>query len=134
MKHSKLKPLILIVFSLFSFQGFCFDGEHFFSVQLVKEDRFDDKGKRLNNIRDILKQDRINFHERNIRQVDDEDDTYYDKKKHSNKDLFERYSHAKIEISNTLKKKITSTDDVTICVIILTPKHIAIHKDKCPNV
>ncbi len=112
---------------------FSFDGEHFYTAHLAKQDRYTDKGKKLTNLRDILKQDRINYHLRQLKQANDEDDTYF-AHTNSNKDLFERFDHAKIEIDNLLAEKIKSTEDLTICIIILTPKYISIHKDKCPDV
>ena len=128
----RISTLFLLL--ILTLPSYAFDGEHFYSAQLSKQDRFNQAGKRLTNIRDILKQDRINYHRYQIKQENDEDDSYYDAKKKSNALLFKRFNEAKIRVNKKLTAAILSLADVTICIIILTPDYIAIHENKCPDV
>lgn len=119
----------LILGITFAMPCFSFDGEAFYTAHLTKADRFNEHGRQLTTLNQILVQDRINYYQAKQRHAYDGADGYQSTKK-----LYSRLENATIDASPSLANLVKSTRDAIICVIILTPHHIELHANKCPRI
>ena len=78
-----------------------YDGLTFYGAELGAQDRVNSKGVRLTGIRDLLQQDRANFHRFNRRDPQDQQDGYFRTKARC--DLFQT---ARITVGRQLLQRI----------------------------
>jgi hypothetical protein len=91
-----------------------YDGLDLYSCRISAKDRVNSKGKPLNSLRDILAQDRANFHRFGKRdQVDEADIVFVTT---ASRNLFQ---FAQIRIDPRLKKRILAGENVNLSVFIL---------------
>lgn len=116
----KLKVLITLLIMFFiSPLLLAYDGIEFYGAKISMNDRYNSNGERLTTVRDILRQDRANYHRFNIRDDADQYDSYFSSKQ--NREIFDT---ARINISPGLARRILGNSPVYITVFVLTPNRI----------
>ena len=92
-----------------------YDGVELYDCVISKKDRFNSSGTKLTSVRDILAQDRANYHRFQRRDAEDSDDNYF-----TSVARRANWQKAKLRISPILAQKIKSGGKVEITVYVFT--------------
>ena len=95
--------------------AFGYDGVELYDCVISKKDRFNSSGTKLTSVRDILAQDRANYHRFQRRDAEDSDDNYF-----TSVARRANWQKAKLRISPILAQKIKSGGKVEITVYVFT--------------
>lgn len=98
-----------------------YDGVELYDCVISKKDRFNSSGTKLTSVRDILAQDRANYHRFQRRDAEDSDDNYF-----TSVARRANWQKAKLRISPILAQKIKSGGKVEITVYVFTEDLIEI--------
>ena len=115
MNHIKHQLLTVLACLLLSSLSYAYDGLDLYGCVISDKDRYNSKGVRLTKVRDILAQDRANYHRFKRRDVHDHSDFMFHTA--ANRRLWQT---VKITIDPTLRRKILYGGDVEITVFVLT--------------
>lgn len=98
-----------------------YDGVDLYDCVISKKDRFNSSGTKLTSVRDILAQDRANYHRFQRRDAEDSNDNYF-----TSVARRANWQKAKLRISPILAQKIKSGGKVEITVYVFTEDLIEI--------
>lgn len=98
-----------------------YDGVELYDCVISKKDRFNSSGTKLTSVRDILAQDRANYHRFQRRDAEDSDDNYF-----TSVARRANWQKAELRISPILAQKIKSGGEVEITVYVFTEDLIEI--------
>ena len=104
-----------------------YDGVELYDCVISKKDRFNSSGTKLTSLRDILAQDRANYHKFQRRDAEDSGDNYF-----TSVARRANWQRAKLRISPILAQKIKSGGEVEISVFVLTEDLIEIEAGLLP--
>ena len=121
----KMKGKLLVVgfFSLLFSASIAhgYDGVTVYHCVISKKDRFNSSGTKLTSVRDILAQDRANYHRFDRRDAEDMYDHYF-----TSVARRATWQKGKLEISPILAQKIKNGGKVEITVLVITEDLIRI--------
>lgn len=107
-----------------------YDGLDLYSCRISAQDRVNSRGDRLTTLRDMLSQDRANYHKFGKRDQVDESDTSFTTT--ASRRLFQS---AKIRISDSLMRRILAGENINLSVFLLEKNLIDVQEGLLdPNV
>lgn len=117
--HLRIIQLFTIIILSFTSPLYAYDGITYYGAEISSRDRYNTNGERLNSVRDILRQDRANFHRYGITDRADQNDNFFASKR--NREIFDT---ARINVSPSLTQRIKGNRPVYITVFVLTRDQI----------
>ena len=107
-----------------------YDGIDLYSCRISAQDRVNSRGGRLTTLRDILSQDRANYHKFGKRDQADERDTSF-----TTAAARQRFQTARIRISKSLQSRILAGENINLSVFFLEKDLIEVQEGLLdPNV
>ncbi|MBK5968973.1 hypothetical protein CCR91_09370 [Thiorhodovibrio winogradskyi] len=104
-----------------------YDGLDLYDCVISDQDRFNSKGVRLTSVRQILAQDRANYHRFHRRDARDAGDRTF-----VTAEQRKLWQSARVDVDPALREKILNGDKVAITVFVFTPDWIELREGFIP--